>query len=60
MKTDIITIGAEPTGLCLARSLANTSINIIVIDKQPLASLSKSNKDGRDITLTHFPKETVN
>ncbi|KTC81136.1 hypothetical protein Lche_3156 [Legionella cherrii] len=35
IKKDIVTIGAGPTGLSLAASLAHTSLLIVLIDKLP-------------------------
>lgn len=59
MKTDIVIIGAGPAGLSFALSFANTSINVVVIDKQTQEQLSHFKPDGRDIALTHFSKQVL-
>ena len=38
MKRDIVIIGAGPTGLSLACSLADTNLKITVIEKQSIRS----------------------
>ncbi len=53
MKYDITIIGAGPAGLSFARSLANTSLNVVMIEKLPRAVLCDPAFDGRDIALTH-------
>lgn len=59
MKADIIIIGAGQTGLCFALSLANTPLNIVIIDKQSRDELSSFEPDGRDIALTHTSKKIL-
>lgn len=54
MKADIIIIGAGPAGLSFACSLANTDLNILVIDKLAKDELVDPPVDGRDIALTHL------
>ena len=54
MKYDIIIIGAGPVGLIFAKSLAETGLKIVVIEKKPINKLSKPEYDGREIALTHF------
>ena len=54
MKHDIIIIGAGPAGLSFARSLANTSLQVLVIERMPLSALQNPKADGREIALTHF------
>jgi ubiquinone biosynthesis UbiH/UbiF/VisC/COQ6 family hydroxylase len=54
MKYDIIVIGAGPIGLIFARSLAETGLKIVIIEKKPLNKLAKPEYDGREIALTHF------
>ena len=54
MKYDIVIIGAGPVGLAFARSLADTDLNIALIEKQSLADLENPEYDGRDIALTHL------
>jgi ubiquinone biosynthesis UbiH/UbiF/VisC/COQ6 family hydroxylase len=51
--TDVLIIGAGPSGLALARSLADTSIHSIVLDGQGAETLADPAPDGRDIALTH-------
>lgn len=53
MTYDIIIIGAGPAGLSFARSLANSGLQIAVIEKQSKEQLAAPEFDGRDIALTH-------
>jgi len=59
MKKDIIIIGGGPAGLSLARSLAKTNLNILIIEKQSIQQLAFSAYDGREIALTHFSKKIL-
>ncbi len=54
--TDIIVIGAGPAGLSFCRSLADTDLNITVIEKNDQATLENPPPDGREIALTHTSK----
>ncbi len=54
--TDIIVIGAGPAGLSFCRSLADTDLNITVIEKSDQATLENPPPDGREIALTHTSK----
>jgi ubiquinone biosynthesis UbiH/UbiF/VisC/COQ6 family hydroxylase len=54
MKYDVIIIGAGPAGLGFALSLADTSLNVLVIEKAPLAAIREPAEDGREIALTHL------
>jgi ubiquinone biosynthesis UbiH/UbiF/VisC/COQ6 family hydroxylase len=53
-KSDVIIIGAGPAGLCLARILADTGMNIVIVEKQKKSALASPQYDGREIALTHF------
>ena len=59
MKKDIIIIGGGPAGLSLARSLADTNLNIIIIEKQTVKQLAFAAYDGREIAVTHFSKKIL-
>ncbi len=59
VKRDIVIIGAGPTGLSLACSLADTNLKITVIEKQSIRYLSSPSYDGREIALTHFSKKIL-
>lgn len=50
---DIIIIGAGPAGLSFARTLADTGLRMVLIERQPLSVLENPPEDGRDIALTH-------
>jgi len=54
MRYDIIIVGAGPAGLALAGSLADTGLNIILVEKNSLPSLREPIPDGREIALTHL------
>ena len=49
MKKDIIIIGAGPAGLSLACSLAETNLEITVVENQPIKNIAKQTKSA---TLT--------
>ena len=53
MKFDITIIGAGPSGLSLACSLAKTKLKIAIIEKNSKKKFSNPQNDGRDIALTH-------
>ncbi|PWY54413.1 FAD-dependent hydroxylase [Legionella qingyii] len=50
-RKDIVIIGAGPTGLGLAASLANTNLKIVILDKLPVRALQYPDYDGREIAL---------
>ncbi|OIP86420.1 MAG: ubiquinone biosynthesis protein UbiH [Rhodobacterales bacterium CG2_30_65_12] len=52
-RHDIIIIGAGPAGLSFARTLADTGLNMVLVERQPMAMLENPPEDGRDIALTH-------
>ena len=52
-QTDILIIGAGPSGLCLASALAKNGLNITVLERQSLANIAQPAFDGREIALTH-------
>ncbi len=53
MHTDILIIGAGPSGLCLASALAETGLGITVLERQSLTGIAQPAFDGREIALTH-------
>lgn len=54
MNYDIIIVGAGPAGLSFARSLANTGLQVVLIERQSRQQLAAPEFDGRDIALTHL------
>jgi len=54
MKYDILVVGAGPAGLSFARSLKDSGLNMLVIEKAPLDDLRNPALDGREIALTHL------
>jgi ubiquinone biosynthesis UbiH/UbiF/VisC/COQ6 family hydroxylase len=52
MHYDVAIIGAGPVGLCLARSLADQSLSVALIERQPAKALAEPAFDGREIALT--------
>ena len=59
MKNKVIIIGAGPAGLSLACSLADTDIEITIIEKKSTKHLSSPSYDGREIALTHLSKKIL-
>jgi ubiquinone biosynthesis UbiH/UbiF/VisC/COQ6 family hydroxylase len=59
MNVDIAIVGAGPAGLCFARSLANTGLSILLIERQPLEALREPEFDGREIALTKRSVRTM-
>ncbi len=53
MKHHVTIVGAGPAGLSFACSLANTGLQVVMIEKRPRIELSTPAFDGRDIALTH-------
>ena len=53
INADITIIGAGPAGLCFARSLAETGLKIVILERQTESALSTPVFDGREIALTH-------
>lgn len=60
MQHDIIIIGAGPAGLSFARSLAETGLRIVLVEKSPKAVLQEPPYDGREIALTHLSHRIMN
>ncbi len=56
---DVVIIGAGPAGLSLARSLADTTLSVAIIDPAPASVLQNPSPDGREIALTHHSKELL-
>ncbi|HHS94064.1 MAG TPA: FAD-dependent hydroxylase [Rhodobacterales bacterium] len=50
---DIIIIGAGPAGLSFARTLADTGLDMVLVERLPMEVLENPPEDGRDIALTH-------
>ncbi len=59
-QTDILIIGAGPSGLCLASALAETGLSITVLERQNLTSIAQPAFDGREIALTHHSVQLLN
>lgn len=53
MNFDITIIGAGPAGLCLAKSLADSGLQVAVLERQTEAAIATPAFDGREIALTH-------
>lgn len=54
MKYDIVIIGAGPAGLSFARSLGETVLKVLVVERSSLDTLREPPEDGREIALTHL------
>lgn len=51
---DIIIIGAGPAGLSLAAALKGSGLDVLLIERQPEATLTAPAFDGREIALTQL------
>ena len=59
MKHDVVVIGAGPAGLSFAREIADTSLNVTLLEKSPESTLNDPPYDGREIALTHFSRRLL-
>lgn len=59
MKYDIVIIGAGPAGLSFARSLGDTSLKVLLVERSSLSTLREPPEDGREIALTHLSIEMM-
>jgi len=59
MHYDIIIVGAGPAGLAFARSLRNSGLQVLIIEKQARAQIENPEYDGRDLALTHLSRKTM-
>lgn len=59
MEYDIVIIGGGPAGLSFARSLADSGLSVLVVERSPVEALAEPAIDGRDIALTHLSKKIL-
>lgn len=59
MKYDIVIIGAGPAGLSFARSLKDSSLKVLLVERSSLETLRTPPEDGREIALTHLSVEMM-
>ncbi|WP_432471126.1 5-demethoxyubiquinol-8 5-hydroxylase UbiM [Amphritea sp. HPY] len=59
MKYDIVIIGAGPAGLSFARSLADTPLQVLLVERSSLDTLRQPPEDGREIALTHLSMDMM-
>jgi ubiquinone biosynthesis UbiH/UbiF/VisC/COQ6 family hydroxylase len=53
LNYDVIIVGAGPAGLSLACSLINLNLNVMIVERSTLSSISNPKPDGRETALTH-------
>ena len=53
MECDVAIIGGGPAGLCFARSLAGSGLQVLLLEQSDAARLADPADDGREIALTH-------
>ena len=59
MNVDVAIVGAGPTGLALARSLAGSGLSLLLVDRQQREALADPAFDGREIALTHASQDML-
>jgi len=59
MNYDIVVIGGGPAGLSFACSMAGLDLNVLLVEKSTLESISKPKPDGREIALTHHSRKIL-
>ena len=53
MQSDVLIIGAGPTGLCLSLAFAGLGLDVALVERQGMAQIAEPAFDGREIALTH-------
>lgn len=56
IASDVAIVGAGPAGLSFALCLAESGLNVTVIDQQSLDTIADPAMDGRDIAMNHLSK----
>ncbi len=59
MAFDIVVIGAGPAGLCFARSLADSGLRVVLVERQGRKVLADPPDDGREIAVTHHSRQLL-
>jgi ubiquinone biosynthesis UbiH/UbiF/VisC/COQ6 family hydroxylase len=59
MTYDVIIIGAGPAGLSFARSLQDSKLKLLLIEKAPAKAIHEPTPDGREIALTHLSEKLL-
>ncbi|WP_333571602.1 5-demethoxyubiquinol-8 5-hydroxylase UbiM [Sphingomonas sp.] len=59
MDCDVVIVGGGPAGLAFARSLEDSGLSIVLLERAPLEALENPRFDGREIALTHGSKRIL-
>ena len=59
MAFDVVVVGAGPAGLCFARALAGSGLQVALVEQQAEEALAAPPYDGREIALNHASAATL-
>ena len=58
-RVDVVVIGGGAAGLSFGCSLADTKLNVLILERQSLKDIRSPQYDGRDFAITHHSKKVM-